>query len=536
METCKFIEDFARASGGEFPELKFCGATYYKNSTELTVKFLVSAFDYKTFMDDKQRLDKAERIVAEMFPGIKTNVQYIKTYADEAVVRNKAMEYFNATNAMLFRRLNPNNLVITVDDASIKIELRFDAAICKMLETGSQIDGLKFALERAFKQTTDIVLKEVELDVTEEEEYFASTVAKNGASLRLVEIKPGAKIYAKGKIESINQMPNYIADVKSAGENIVLCGKVSGFSRRKYKNKKFNPDDAKSGPEELPLIAFHINDSTGNIETVCFPRFDEADKIEQRMRDGDEVVCIGKVSTSAFTGMPNYAVNAIFSCKIDYDSIHAMERMPVPERYEIVRPKPFKTVGEQGFIDDGMAAVDEFMKDKAFVVFDLETTSTQIATTEIIEIGAIRIENGAATSFSTLVKPSDHIPEGATAINHITDDMVAFAPTIDKVMPDFYKFTAGATLAGHNIEGFDLPIIRRIGSEKGYYFDNDSMDTLILAKQLMPERKSFSLENIARDFGFTHTEAHRALSDVEANLMLLKELLRRKLLKQKGTK
>ena len=529
METCKFIEEFNRVTNGAFPMLKFSGATYLKASQELTVKFLISAFEYKEITENSDTLSKIEGAVASICPGIKTSVKFIKTYADEAVVRNKVLEYFNAGNSMIFRRLNGDTLVISVTDDMIRVELRFDAAICRMLETGDGLNGLKFALERTFMQHVDVCTAETELKAEEDEEYFKSTTAISGASLRLVEVTTGEKLYSKGRIESINQMPNYIADIKSAGENIVLSGKVSSLSRRKYKNKKFDPENPKNGPEELPIIAFYINDSTAKMETVCFPKSEEADKLEAALKEGDEVICIGRVAMSNYSGMLNYTVNAVFRCKIDYDSIHAVERMPVPERYETVKPRTFSSVSEQGFLDDGEAAVEEYMRDKVFVVFDLETTSTQVATTEIIEIGAIRAEGGNVTAFSTLVRPSEHIPEGATAINHITDAMVAFEPTIDKVLPDFYKFVAGATLVGHNIDGFDLPILRRVGAQKGYYFDNDSVDTLTLAKQLMPERRSFSLENIAKDLDFTHTEAHRALSDVEANFQLFKELLRRKL-------
>lgn len=528
MELCKFVEEFTRATGGAFPQIKFSGATYYKATNELTVKFLVSAFDHKALTENKASVAKIESAVAGLFGGIKTEVKFVKTYADEAVVRNKVLEYFNSNNAMIFRKLSATTLVISVADGVIRLEFRFDPAICKMLQTGTQLDGLTFALERSFMERTDIVLTPVEAQNNDEEEYFNATTAQASASLRLVEIKLGSKLYSKGKIENINQMPNYIADIKSAGENIVLCGRMSGLARRKYKNKKYDPNDPKS-PEELPIISFYINDGTGKMETVCFPKPEEADRLEKLTREGDEVVCIGRVAISNYSGNLNYTVNAIFNCKIDFDSIHEAERMPVPERYETVRPKPYKTVSSFGFLDDGMAAVDEYMQDKMFVVFDLETTSTQIATTEIIEIGALKIAGGEITSFSTLVKPTEHIPEGATAVNHITDAMVAFEPPIEKVVPDFYKFADGAILVGHNIDGFDVPILRRVGAKQGYYFDNDTMDTFLMAKQLMPNRRSFSLENIARDYGFTHTDAHRALSDVEANFELFKELLRLKL-------
>ena len=255
MDTCKFAEDFKRVTNGAYPQLKFSGATYYKNTAELTVKFLIDAFEYKDFTENTAAVSAVARAVEGLFAGIKTNVTYIKTYADESVVKNKVFEFFNSENPMIFKRLNAKSVAVFVDKDLIRVELKFDPALCKMLGTGTQIDDLKLALERAFMPRADVTLVECENSDEEVESGSYSTV-KTGSSLRLVEITPGEKLYSRNKIESVNRMPNYIADVRTPGENIVLCGRASGLSRRKFKNKKYDPDDKKSGPEELPIISF----------------------------------------------------------------------------------------------------------------------------------------------------------------------------------------------------------------------------------------------------------------------------------------
>ena len=93
----KFTEEFERASGGAFPMLKFRSALYQKDKGILTVRFLISAYDARSFDDDKKK--KVDEVLSEIFAGVDVHAEYIRTFADEGTVRNKVMEYFNATNA-----------------------------------------------------------------------------------------------------------------------------------------------------------------------------------------------------------------------------------------------------------------------------------------------------------------------------------------------------------------------------------------------------------------------------------------------------
>ncbi len=73
-----------------------------------------------------------------------------------------------------------------------------------------------------------------------------------------------------------------------------------------------------------------------------------------------------------------------------------------------------------------------------FVSFDLETTGFIAGVDRIVEIGAIRFINGTVDSvYSTLVDPLIEIPEGASRVNGISNDMVRGKPTIDKLLPSF---------------------------------------------------------------------------------------------------
>lgn len=90
------FEEFTIKSKGEFPMLKLNSATYYKQQRELVVKFIISAFEVRAF--DEESKKKVQSIIEEMFSGITVSVQYIRTYADANVVKNKVLEFFNRTN------------------------------------------------------------------------------------------------------------------------------------------------------------------------------------------------------------------------------------------------------------------------------------------------------------------------------------------------------------------------------------------------------------------------------------------------------
>ena len=97
-----------------------------------------------------------------------------------------------------------------------------------------------------------------------------------------------------------------------------------------------------------------------------------------------------------------------------------------------------------------------------YVVFDLETTGTNVHEDSIIEISALKAEGGIVTdTFSTLVNPQCPIPYYATQVNGITDEMVAEAPLLKEALPEFLDFIGDSVLVGHNIHTFDLRFLAK---------------------------------------------------------------------------
>lgn len=523
----KFFEEFTKRTNGKFDALKLNSATYFKDKRELTVRFIISAFEIRNLREDEKA--EIQKIIEDIFAGVKISVQYVRTYADQNVVKNKIIEYFNTRNQLVFRRIKDDSIDVSVFDKEIDIRLLFETPTYKMLDAGDTASALKDYLDMWFNQSVDVILEEKVVDLKElaDEEIHIDTTVVRDTSLRLVQVNVGEKIYARGKVGGISQLPNYISDIKGATDNIILCGKVSNISKHMYKNKKYNPDDAKSRDAELPLIRFMLDDTTSKIECVCFPRAEEAEAIE-KMAERSHIVCAGKVGISAYNNALSFTINSIFGCEIDFESIHLKTLKGVPERYETVMPEPFKLVAQNSLFDLEENDVSAFLKDKTFIIYDLEATDRFPETAEIIELAALKVVNGQAVeTFKTLVKPVEPIPAKITEITSIDNAMVADAPPIEQVLPDFYKFSRGGALVGHNVVGYDYPLLAKFAEKEGYNFDNDLVDTLLLARKHLTELHSFALENISKNFGISHENAHRAMSDVLATFELLKILAKR---------
>lgn len=97
-----------------------------------------------------------------------------------------------------------------------------------------------------------------------------------------------------------------------------------------------------------------------------------------------------------------------------------------------------------------------------YVLYDLETTGISANYDEVIEISAVKVRGGKIIDeFSTLVNPGRTIPYGASAVNHIYDEMVSDAPEFEEVLPLFLAFIGNDILVGHNIASFDMKFLYR---------------------------------------------------------------------------
>jgi DNA polymerase III subunit epsilon len=157
--------------------------------------------------------------------------------------------------------------------------------------------------------------------------------------------------------------------------------------------------------------------------------------------------------------------------------------------------------------------------ERALVFFDLEATGISPQEDRIVDVALVkRRPDGSETSFASLVNPGMPIPREAVAVHHITDDMVASAPTLRELAPAILDFIGDADLGGFNVARFDVPMLQCELKRAGFEFKLEGrrvVDAQVIYHKM--ERRTLSA---AYQFycGKPLPEAHRAEPDARASL------------------
>lgn len=171
------------------------------------------------------------------------------------------------------------------------------------------------------------------------------------------------------------------------------------------------------------------------------------------------------------------------------------------------------------------------------VAFDVETTGLDPEKDEIIEVAGVKFtlekQGGKLVTkkigeFQNLVKPTMFIPEEATRVNKITNQMVDDAPPVKTVLAGFLRFCGlSSVLVAHNAS-FDAAFIGKAVRKSGIMLPaNPVIDSLKFIRKIMPEYASHRLGEVAKKLGdqcrleLRGEDLHRALYDCE----VLKEVL-----------
>ena len=187
--------------------------------------------------------------------------------------------------------------------------------------------------------------------------------------------------------------------------------------------------------------------------------------------------------------------------------------------------------GVEGYlVDDGVPlALNEKGQnlDDTYVVFDLETTGFSSKNDKIIEIGAVKIQNGVIIdNFSEFVNPRRPIPYNITELTGISDDMVRDAQAIEEVLPRFIEFIGDSVVVAHNAS-FDCSFISKNCNDLGLVFEPTIVDTVPLCRFLYPELKSVKLNIVAKHLGVKLESHHRAVDDAKATADILVECIKK---------
>ena len=152
-------------------------------------------------------------------------------------------------------------------------------------------------------------------------------------------------------------------------------------------------------------------------------------------------------------------------------------------------------------------------KIKTCIFLDIETTGLRTGEDRIIEIGAVKYEEGKKTNFQKLICIGSKLPDRIVQLTGITDQMLERSDTLKEALKELLYFISGYVLVGYNI-GFDLKFLNAGLQEYGMpLITNQTIDLIQLVKKEKIFLTDYKLETVLKAYGINENVPHRALQD-----------------------
>lgn len=161
-----------------------------------------------------------------------------------------------------------------------------------------------------------------------------------------------------------------------------------------------------------------------------------------------------------------------------------------------------------------------------YVLVDIETTGLSPKDNDIIEIGAIKVcENKVIDKYESLIKIDYKLNPFITRLTGITNKMLLEnGKDLNEVLEKFLEFVGSDIIIGHNVN-FDINFIYdKCEKHLNTYLKNDFIDTMRIAKKVLPDSSNYKLGTLANKFGINYEDAHRGLKDVEITYQVYNNL------------
>ena len=150
-------------------------------------------------------------------------------------------------------------------------------------------------------------------------------------------------------------------------------------------------------------------------------------------------------------------------------------------------------------------------KIKTCIFLDIETTGLRTGEDRIIEIGAVKYEEGKKTNFQKLICIGSKLPDRIVQLTGITDQMLERSDTLKEALKELLYFISGYVLVGYNI-GFDLKFLNAGLQEYGMpLITNQTIDLIQLVKKEKIFLTDYKLETVLKAYGINENVPHRAL-------------------------
>ncbi len=210
----------------------------------------------------------------------------------------------------------------------------------------------------------------------------------------------------------------------------------------------------------------------------------------------------------------NFRVHNTSWTPVDFEGIKLMRRpLPQGESTNVELQPGFSKAAKMQWARKRKKGAAK--QKERYVLIDLETTGLQHSTDEILEFGAIRVENDVPVEeFSRLVRGKKKIPASITVLTHITETMRAEQGVpLETALTEFLAFVKTDLLVGYNIS-FDMEFLRIACKRCGKpLLTNRCMDLRNIARRKVHRLSNWKLTTLAEHFAIPNQSAHRALDD-----------------------
>ncbi len=199
---------------------------------------------------------------------------------------------------------------------------------------------------------------------------------------------------------------------------------------------------------------------------------------------------------------------------------------------EEIQSKHYKEVGIKltDFIEENLTGeyfsnlLDIYDSNGTIIVFDVESTGTDVTKDEIIQIAAIKIdkEGEVIDSFERFIKPNKSVGNSVLVHGFSDEYLKEYGEDKEKVFEEFLEYSKDALIVGHNVN-YDISILNseleRCKMNKPIF--KGIYDTLDIYRRFYPNLPNHKLETLSKIFPIKHSPSHNALDDVKATAYLL---------------
>ncbi|MBO5277725.1 MAG: hypothetical protein J6K86_01615 [Clostridia bacterium] len=517
--TQEFLEKIRSLNG--FKNAILCGITISKR--DMTAEFFIVTDRAYSAMDEEQ----AKEICGEFLPaGFSATVKIVKRTPDAEMIKERIYDYVRKAFPAACAFLGYENIEVEMLSSGAHFYVDIASGEQTLFESGKILDDVSRYLMSVFCGTFYGNVRIVEKEARDESLLDELPESREEAAPQEIRTFP---ICEYVKIDGFDTTPLrravYIADCSMQEDVFSVCGTVQFIEEKEYTrhNEKTGEDVQKS------RFSISLNDGTGSLRTTYFPKKATVEKVRE-IKVGDKIVITG--TNEEYNGSRSFKAN-----KINYGQPpegfipEARKGKPVPKFYHTVFPEEYVDYTQTGLFDD-LSKPDD-LKNNVFVCFDLETTGLNNNPAmgkmdRIIELGAVKLVGGEIKEkFSSFVACPERLSKEIIDLTGIHDSDLVGAPDVEKVLADFFKFTDGAFLVGHNVT-FDYRFVKYYGEQCGYMFDKKQYDTLTLAQEVLRgQLANYKLNTVADYYGFTFNH-HRAFDDACVTAKVFMELVKAK--------